>query len=299
MGKLQSVRADRTLSRSGLWATGPRQLTLPVEARGLSEVVCASAPLPISPDYSVWAWLCERWIARPTESGWMRPTLYEIGSDLYGTAPWGEHYRALEAALTRLARASVTLHGIDGETGEANADAFVVGEGILKWSGVYSRRPDGSYRPGIRLAGWLRGELERGAPVRLDWRTLRAFDENQRLAARLWVYLAAERWKRQGAGDVEATWITCGDRLEAALGMNYGRPRAARDALKRACVAIRRTDARYAAGSLAVVRLGRSSWRIAAERPTWEQWRQLAPEHERARRAITQAVAGQRPSGRT
>ncbi len=53
MGKLESVRADRTLSRSGLWATGPRQLTLPVEARGLSEVVCASGSLAISPDYSV------------------------------------------------------------------------------------------------------------------------------------------------------------------------------------------------------------------------------------------------------
>jgi len=52
VGKLQSVRADRTLSRSGLWATGPRQLTLPVEARGLSEAICATAPLPISPDYS-------------------------------------------------------------------------------------------------------------------------------------------------------------------------------------------------------------------------------------------------------
>lgn len=32
-----------------LWATGPRQLTLPVEARGLSEVVCASATLDNHP----------------------------------------------------------------------------------------------------------------------------------------------------------------------------------------------------------------------------------------------------------
>ena len=112
MGKLQSVRADRTLSRSGLWATGPRQLTLPVEARGLSEAICATAPLPISPDYSVLAWLCERWITRPTESGWMRPTLYEIGSDLYDVPPSGKHYRDLNAALSRLATVSLTVRGI-------------------------------------------------------------------------------------------------------------------------------------------------------------------------------------------
>ncbi len=290
MGKLQSVRADRTLSRSGLWATGPRQLTLPVEARGLSEAVCASTPLPISPDYSVWAWLCERWIARPTESGWMRPTLYEIGSDLYGTAPWGEHYRALNAALTRLATVSVTLRGIDGMTGEPNPDAFIAGEGILKWSGLDSRRLDGSYRPGIQLAEWLRRELEAGAPVRLDWRTLRSFDHNQGLAARLWVYLGAEQWKRCGDGRREGCWIACGDRLYAALGLGAQRPaRQCRASLKRACEAIRRTDARYGAGSLEVVKFGRS-WRIQGERPTWEQWRQLAPEHEQARRAITAAL---------
>ncbi len=289
MGKLQSVRADRTLSRSGLWAAGSRQLTLPVEARGLSEAVCASAPLPITPDYSVWAWLCERWIARPTESGWMRPTLYEIGSDLYDVPPSGEHYRALNAALTRLATVSVTLRGIDGMTGEPNPDAFVMGEGILKWSGLDSHRLDGSYRQGIQLAEWLRRELQAGAPVRLDWRTLRSFDHNQQLAARLWVYLGAERWKRCGDGRLEGCWIACGDRLEAALGMDYDRARAARAALKRACEAIRRTDARYAAGNLAVVKFGRS-WRVQAERPTWEEWRVLRPEHERARRAIRAAL---------
>jgi hypothetical protein len=72
--------------------------------------------------------------------------------------------------------------------------------------------------------------------------------------------------------------------------MEYAQHRQARAALKRACVAIRHTDARYAAGSLALVKLGRSSWRIAAERPTWEQWRQLRPEHEQARRAISAAL---------
>ncbi len=297
MGKLQSVRANRTLSRSGLWATGPRQLTLPVEARGLSEAICATAPLPISPDYSVLAWLCERWITRPTESGWMRPTLYEIGSDLYDVPPSGEHYRALSAALSRLATVSLTVRGIDGETGEPHPDAFIQG-GLLDWTSKAASMHAGTDRPGIQLAGWLRGVLDRGAPVRLDWRTLRSFDHNQQLAARLWVYLGAEGWKRCGDGRREGCWVACGDRLEAALGMEYARPRDARAALKRACEAIRHVDARYAAGSLGVVKFGRS-WRVQAERPTSEEWRTLRTEHEQARSALSAALLGQRANGRT
>jgi hypothetical protein len=54
-------------------------------------------------------------------------------------------------------------------------------------------------------------------------------------------------------------------------------------------VAIRRTDARYAAGSLEVVKFGRS-WRIQGERPTSEEWRTLRTEHEQARSAITAAL---------
>jgi hypothetical protein len=294
MGKLESVRADRTLSRSGLWATGPRQMTLPVEARGLSEVVCASGSLAISPDYSVLAWLCERWIARPTESGWMRPTLYEIGSDLYDVPPSGKHYQDLRAALSRLATVSLTVRGIDGETGEPHPDAFIQ-DGLLGWTSRTASLHLGTDRPGIQLAGWLRGVLDRGAPVRLDWRTLRAFDENQKLAARLWVYLSAERWKRFGDGRREGCWIACGDRLEASLGMEYERRRKAREALKRACEAIRHVDARYVAGSLAVVKLGHS-WRIQAERPTWEEWRGLRSEHEQARKAISEGLRELRPT---
>ncbi len=80
--------------------------------------------------------------------------------------------------------------------------------------------------------------------------------------------------------------------------MDYDRPRDARSALKRACEAIRRTDARYAAGNLAVVKFGRS-WRVQGERPTWEEWRELRPEHEQARKAISAALLGQRANGRT
>ena len=141
----------------------------------------------------------------------------------------------------------------------------------------------------MRLAEWLRREISEGAPVHLSWRTLRRFDENQKLAKRLWIYLPAERWKLAGTLDREGTWIACGDRLFAALGMAYGRHRDARAALARACRTIRRVDARYAAGTLELRKLGRS-WRIDAERPSWESWRELKPEYEEARRAIAASL---------
>jgi hypothetical protein len=118
---------------------------------------------------------------------------------------------------------------------------------------------------------------------------LRSFSENQQLAKRLWIYLAAERWKPAGSREREGTWIACGDWLFAALGMDYGRPRDARAALKRACVTVRRVDPRYAAGTLELRKLGHS-WRIDAERPSWEAWRELRHEHEKARRAIAASL---------
>ena len=71
--------------------------------------------------------------------------------------------------------------------------------------------------------------------------------------------------------------------------MNYDRPRAARAALKRACVTIRCVDARYAAGALDVVQVGRGNWRVVAERPTWEAWRELRNEHAAVREAIARS----------
>jgi hypothetical protein len=285
--KLESVRADRTLSRSGLWATGPRQLALPFEARGLSEVLIASGSLRLTPDYDLLAWLCERWAQRPTPSGIMRPTLYEVGSDLYKGPPSGENYRDLVAAGDRLAFVTVRVAGVDALTGEPG-DYETIGH-LLDFARPDKGRSNGVRRLSVELSGWLRRAIDSGAPVRIPWRTLRLFGRNQQLAKRLWIYLAAERWKRCGDGRCEGCWIACGDRLEASLGMDYDRARAARAALKRACEAIRRTDARYAAGSLGVVKFGRS-WRIQAERPTWEEWRELRPEHEQARRAISAAL---------
>lgn len=281
-----SVRPERTLTRAGLWATGPQQLQLPFEATGLSERIQASGRLKVSPDYDVFAWLCERWQTRPTDTGWMRPTLYEIGSALYNTAPAGEHYRLLRDALDRLAWVTVTIDGYDIETGTFR-DRWLSRSHLLEL-GRADSDPDGLQRPSIRLGEWLRQALDQEKVVRVHWRTLRAFDERQPLAKRLWLYLAAERWKRTST-TTEGLWIACGDRLEAALGMDYERPRAARAALKRACHTIQLVDPRYSAGSLEVVQLGRS-WRVQAERPNWETWKLGSQEQLRIRDEINRSL---------
>jgi hypothetical protein len=66
-------------------------------------------------------------------------------------------------------------------------------------------------------------------------------------------------------------------------------------------VTIRRVDARYAAGALDVVQVGRHNWRIAAERPTWDAWRELRAEHAAVREQIARSLGTsarpERPSG--
>ena len=289
-----SVRPERTLTRCGLWATGPVQLQLPFEASGLSERIHAEGRLKLSPDYDVFAWLCERWQRQPSPSGWMRPTLYELGCALYGREgapkpPSGRDYRHLRDALDRLAWVHVTIDGYDIETGQF-ADRQISRSNLLELRRAEGD-PDGLQRPSVRFAEWLRQAIAEERVVRMPWRTLRSFGRNHQLAKRLWLYLAAERWKRQGAGDVEATWVRCGGQLEAALSMAYDRPRDARAALKRACLTIRQVDARYAAGALEVVQVGRGNWRIAAERPTWDAWRELRDEHQAVREAIARSRA--------
>jgi len=283
----RSVRPERALSRSGLWATGPVQLQLPFEASGLSERIQASGRLKLTPDFDVLAWICERWQVRPTDSGWMRPTLYEIGCSLYRAAPTGENYRDVRSALDRLAWVTVTIDGYDIESGEFR-DNWLSRSNLLELGRPTGDDPTGLQRPSLRLAEWLRLALAQERVVRLPWRTLRLFDQRQQLAKRLWVYLACERWKPSGF-DQEGTWVAIGDRLFAALGMNYAQPRQARAALKRACETVRHVDARYAAGELQVVKtLG--SWKIISKRPRWEAWRELKAEHEQARRAITASL---------
>lgn len=283
-----SVRPERTLSRAGLWATGPVQLQLPFEATGLSERIQANGPLKLTPDYDVFAWLCERWQTRPTESAWMRPTLYELGSALYDGAPSGKDYRTLRESLDRLAWVNVTIDGYDIESGTFRNN-WVSRSGLMELSRA-TGDPNGLQRPAIQLAGWLRQALAEEKVVRVHWQTLRAFDERQKLAKRLWLYLAAERWKKTSS-NAEGTWITCGDRLYAALGMDYAEHRFARRALKQACLAVRKIDPRYSAGELDVVKLG-SSWRVQGARPTWEAWKAQAPEQLRIREEIRRSLVG-------
>jgi len=279
MARFKSVRCPREISRSGL--VTPGALTLPITSHALSNVVLARGTIRVSPDYDVLAWLCERWLRQSAEEGWMYPTLYEIASDLYpnkSQPPSGKHYRLLREAICTLSLVGIQLFDYDAATGkqqmratynghlmESNLNEFLHGVDPLK----------------VRLAEWLRNELDRGAVVRLDWKILRAFDENQKLAKRLWIYLQAENWKRYGDRSMEGTWITFGDRLQSALGMGYKtNPRQARVAIKRACKTIRAIDDRYLAGSVELVKLGQG-WRIQAKRPTAEQWRELEPEFEK------------------
>jgi hypothetical protein len=258
------------------------QLQLPFEATGLSERIQASGRLKLTPDYDVLAWLCERWQRQPTTSGWMHPTFYELGSALYGKPPSGKDYRELGAALMRLAWVNVTIDGYDLETGAF--ERAVVSQSNLLELTLPRQDPEGLDRLRVRLAEWLRQALAEERVVRLPWQTLRLFHQRQALAKRLWVYLACERWKRTGDG-AEGTWVAIGDRLFAALGMDYAQPRQARAAIKRACQTVCQVDARYAAGELHVVKsLG--SWKVIAKRPLWETWREARAEHAEVRRIL-------------
>lgn len=271
-----SVRPERTTSRAGLWALQPVQLQLPFEATGLSERIQATGRLQVTPDYDVFAWLCERWLRQPTETGWMRPTFYEIGSALYDRPPTGEDYRVVRDSLDRLAGVLVTIDGYDGEKNEL-ADRIVFKDNLVAL-GRPADEPVGSKRVQIRLAEWLRVSLEKERVARLPWRVLRAFSHQQTLAKRLWVYLAAERWKVEANGWQESTWLVVDERLFAALGMSDKlRAADARIALKKALRAIRETDPRYAAGALVIEKMGRS-WRLLATRTTWAEYKASHPD---------------------
>ena len=280
------MTASRDLSRAGLWAAGPRELTLPINAKGLSEITTASGSLLITPDYDVMAWICERWLRRPTESGWMRPSYYEIGCDLYSGPPSGKDYRSLRAALRRLAGVRLTLHRFNAETGKA--DPRWDHDTYLLEASRPTDTPQGLDRPAVRLAEWLRREIDHGAPLRLDWRVLRSFHHRQLLAKRLWIYLAAERWKREG--DSEASWIAVGDRLFAALGMDYAEHRKARRALGRACETVRKVDPRLGAGEVYLRSQGKR-WQLVARRPTEAAWSRQRAERESVRETIRGSLA--------
>ena len=302
---ISSARSQRDLARAGLWATGPVQLELPLTSEGLSEIIRASGRLKLTPDFDVLAWICERWL-RPVgdddpnfqnRDGWALFTLRELGLALYGRVPNQRDRAALRESIRRLYRVEITLVGYDAQTGERDRK-------LCTWSRLLSEvvselddltgAPDpakiGALRGStfkVELPRWLRQQLIEGNFVRVHWLTLRSFSENQPLAKRLWIYLEAENYKPIGEG-LEATWVAVGDRLFAALGMDYARHRAARAALARACRTIRMVDVRYR--SVEVMRFGRS-WRITADRLTAEELRDLGPELRSARQTIRQTFA--------
>ncbi len=299
---LTSARSQRDLARAGLWATGPVQLELPMTAEGLSEVIRSSGRLKVSPDFDILAWVCERWL-RPlgdddpkhrSADGWAAFTLHDLGWSLFGRKPGSTERKAIRESLERIYRVEIELLGYDSQTGERDRKICTRSRLLfeivsdLDWlDPTRDARKIGSLRGStfkVLLPPWLRQQLVEGNFVRVHWPTLRAFSKNQPLAKRLWIYLEAESYKRIDNG-LEATWIAGGDRLFAALGMDYARHRDARVALTKACKTIRMVDIRYR--SLEVVKFGRS-WRIVADRLTADELRQLGPELRSARQALRQ-----------
>lgn len=298
MAKQQMKRAtsERQLSRAGLWFSAPAQLQLPFEARGLSNVVLSTGQLQLTPDYDVLAWWCSRWLRQPTASGWMRPTLYEIGRDLYGREPSNTDYATLRGSLSRLGSVAVTLYGYSAmdqrpDPGWNSLSHLMEVSWPSKWI------PDRRF--GVKLSDWLRTGIEGDQAIRLDWRILRRFHRNEHLAKRLWIYLAAEQYKRTGWPKSERTdleyegaWLKEGDWLAASLGSSYNHPAGFRRRLDRACEVIQQTDDRWLAGTLRLERQrdGRTTQaRIYAERPTRESWLRVKGEYEASRQAREQA----------
>jgi hypothetical protein len=283
---VESVRSPRDIARCGVFASAPGQkLDLPIRAEGLSETTIASGQLHLSPDYELLSLLCERWLRRPTESGWMLPTFYELGSAIYRRPPGGVEYQLLTDALWRLSSLMIELWGYDTYTGQPDQE-------IVSWSHLlevsrHKSEPTGTQRLRIQLGKWLRDSIDHGAVIRLDWRTLRAFDHQQLLAKRLWIYLQAETWKPQDK-EVEGTWLAIGDRLFAALGMSYARSRAAREALKRAGEAIVATDPRYQ--SFSVVKRSKGVYHLVARRLRTGPWHKFKRERREARQTLRSSL---------
>jgi len=286
----RQVRAETNLARApGLWATGPTQLELPLEVRGLNGTVRASGQLSISIDLDVLAWICERWLTTPPldPEGIARFTLYDLGTDLYGRKPAGKENRLLRESLLRLWRVEVQFVGwntvegdpgdsmdrllyrigSDGKLAEAREDPAKVG--ALRGSTV-----------SVKLADWLRDSLAEGHFTYLRWETLRQLDG---AAKRVWIYLAGERFKRTGPWR-SAVAIGLGAPALASLGVDtYARHRDARRALNRAGRQIVEADARYES---VVVERRPGGWSLIARRRA-----EGRRESERVRKLIAGSLA--------
>lgn len=250
MSRPCQVRAETDLCRAPLWSTGAHErLTFPLSARGINGEVWASGRLRLTPDFDVFAWLCERWLETSPRDpdGWTRFTLRDLGLALHGQAPSGEHRRVLRESLERLYRIEVAIFGSDFfyEQGTLTRLFFEVRATGARRAAGDDRRKLGAMRGSTfeaRLPEWLRDRLVRGALTYLDFETLR---ELEGIAKRVWVYLAAERFERLGDG-VEGACIGLGEPALVSFGVeHYGRRRDARKALDRAGERICDVDRRY------------------------------------------------------
>lgn len=268
--QLSSVRSETNLCRApGLWATGPHQLQLPLDATGLGVAIRANGRLNVSPDLDVLSWLCERWHKTRLPVGLLGEhradperiaafTIRDLALDLYAEAG-GRQRQLIRESLLRLFRVEITLEGYDSirkvsggnlasldriverissERGSLDAELRLTGPD-LDAAAMGALRGD-TFR--VQLAPWLCEQLLAGNVTYLDWRTLRQLDG---AAKRAYVYLEAESYKPVGDG-LMATSIGLGKPALDALGVgHYSRHRDARRALDRAGSRIIEADARY------------------------------------------------------
>lgn len=312
--KRDVVRAERTMSRAGIWATTHVQLTLPLDAHGLSELIRANGRLRITPDFDVFAYLCEGYLRDQDSEGWVPFTLYDLGWSVYGREPSFRERRELLESLRRMRSVHVELLGYDAQTGQMQAitrrrttitDDNLIDRIVSEFDeDKLGAREIGALRGStfkVQLPPWLRQQLEQGTIARVHWPTLSKFGANQQLAKRLFIYLSAERWARASEAH-EQTAIVLGDRLFTALGMNYSEATKSRLYLKRAAETVARLDNRMVSAEIQTRRAGArgrvGSYMLCATRLTKEALKAqgdlllpLDPQTERQRRKIKRAIA--------
>jgi hypothetical protein len=287
----RQVRSETNLCRvGGLWATGPVQLELPLDTAGLAGLVRASGRLKLTPDFDVFAWVGERWLSTPPldPEGIARFTLYDLAGALYNRRPSRRDRAEVRASLTRIGLIKVQLTGYDSLTGQS-------GKRLSSLDNLFDRivselddlgsdsRAIGALRGStfkVQLAPWLRGQLAAGGYTFLDFATLRRLDG---LAKRVWVYLAAERFKPCGEGR-SAAHVGLGGPALATLGADsFARHVDARRALARAGKRIVEADDRFE--SVTVERRA-GGWSLVATKLDAAERRHREAEREKFRQAL-------------
>lgn len=244
-------------------------------------------------DLGVFAYLTERYLWPPPQSNSdpARFTLYNLGQAIYGRTPGGEERRELRRSLERLWRAEVVF-GLGEDAPASSWRRLVVQidsemDRLAKEDLLADGRCSGRLRGSsfeVELASWVTRAVRDGHFTWLNLATLRQLGG---IAARMWVYLEAERYKPDGDG-LEGTWVGLGRPALATLGADrYQRHRDARRALARAGTEIVRVDRRYAAVK---VERRAGGWALVAhrvlERERWE-----------ARSALRSALDAPQPEG--